>query len=154
MNVVLYSPQIPQNTGNIARTCAVTETALHLIGPYGFAINEASVKRAGLDYWHSLKITEYADFDDFLSKNPQARLVLATSHGSILFTDFCFLEDDFLLFGNETAGLPDCIHDAYPDTRVKIPMGETFSDRCLNLSNAVAVVLYEAYRQLGFPGLR
>lgn len=153
MNIVLYEPQIPQNTGNIARTCALTGTALHLIEPLGFSLDEKQVRRAGLDYWHLLDLHVYENFNDFLAKNPQARLFLLTTHATKNYDEIAFDADDFLVFGKETAGLPEEIHAAYPERRFRIPMLDHEKARSLNLSNAAAIVLYEALRQNHFPGL-
>lgn len=148
MNIVLFEPEIPANTGNISRTCAITGAALHLIEPLGFDISERAVRRAGLDYWDRLSLHVYTDWQDFLRKNPEARLYLLTTKGSVPYTQVQYKPNDYLVFGKETAGLPEVIHQTYPDRRIRIPMGREF--RSLNLSNAVAVVLYEALRQNDF----
>ena len=147
-NIVLYEPQIPQNTGNIARTCAVTGSALHLIKPYGFSVSNKALKRAGLDYWSEVKVFEYEDFDEFLSKKKDGDIYLLTSKANKPYTEVFFKNNDYIVFGSETAGLPDNIHQRFPGNRLKIPMRPTENARCLNLSNAVALVLYEALRQL------
>jgi tRNA (cytidine/uridine-2'-O-)-methyltransferase len=152
-HIVLYQPQIPQNTGNIARTCAVTGTRLHLIRPYGFSINEKNVKRAGLDYWNALDLREYRNFDDFLAQNTDANIFLLTSHGNKNYSDQTFHENDYFVFGSETEGLPDKIHQLFPSSRLRIPMLPLEQARCLNLGNSVGIVLYEAMRQTGFHGL-
>ncbi len=152
-NIVLYEPQIPQNTGNIARTCAVTGSALHLIKPYGFSVSNKALKRAGLDYWSEVKVFEYEDFDEFLSKKKDGDIYLLTSKANKPYTEVFFKNNDYIVFGSETAGLPDNIHQRFPGNRLKIPMRPTENARCLNLSNAVALVLYEALRQLNFDGL-
>ena len=139
------------NTGNVARTCAVTGCPLHLVRPLGFDISDRAVKRAGLDYWHLLDLTVYDSLPDFLSRHGDEPLVLATSKGSRPHTQMAYPEGAFLLFGKETAGLPDWLREKYPDSCVRIPMLPGV--RCLNLSNAVAVLCYEALRQQGFPGL-
>jgi tRNA (cytidine/uridine-2'-O-)-methyltransferase len=148
MNIVLFEPEIPANTGNIARTCAITGTALHLIEPLGFDISEKAVRRAGLDYWDMLDLHVYKNWEDFLEKNKHANIYLSTTKGSVNYTNVNYLPNDYLVFGKETAGLPQKIHDSYPDHRIKIPMGKDF--RSLNLSNSVAIVLYEALRQNDF----
>lgn len=148
MNIVLFEPEIPANTGNISRTCAVTGAALHLIEPLGFDISERAVRRAGLDYWQKLELYTYTDWQDFLSRNPGAPIFLATTRGSVPHTHLSYPEGAYIVFGKETAGLPDYIHDAYPDTRLRIPMQPDY--RSLNLSNAVAIVLFEALRQHDF----
>ena len=153
MNVVLYQPEIPQNTGNIARTCALTNTKLHLIKPLGFSLDEKHLKRAGLDYWDLLDLAVYDDFEDFLDKNPDPEIYVLTTHAKAFYSDIEYTGDADLLFGRETAGLPDEIHSAYPDHRFRIPMRNHERARSLNLSNSVNIVLYEALRQLGFPEL-
>jgi len=151
VNIVLYRPEIPQNTGNIARTCASTGSVLHLIRPMGFEIDDKKLKRAGLDYWHSLDIRYHDGFEAFLRAENPARVWLLTTKASQLYTDADFTPGDFLVFGRETAGLPEELHKLYPDTRLRVPM--TPENRSLNLANAVALVLYEALRQQGFVGL-
>lgn len=153
MNIVLYEPQIPQNTGNIARTCALTGTALHLIEPLGFSLDEKQVRRAGLDYWELLDLHVYQNFAEFLEENENASLYFLTTHATRNYDEVKFLADDFLVFGKETAGLPEEIHAAYPKQRFRIPMQDHEKARSLNLSNAAAIVLYEALRQNHFPGL-
>ena len=152
MNIVLLEPEIPANTGNIGRTCVATGTALHLIEPLGFLLREKELKRAGMDYWPLLDLLVYDDWADFLAKNPQARLVMASTKGRIVYSDFSYRPDDFLVFGKESAGIPEEILLQHPDTTVRIPM---LSDiRSLNLSNSAAIVLYEALRQTGFAGMQ
>ena len=153
-NIVLFEPQIPQNTGNIARTCAVTGSALHLIRPYGFSISERQLKRAGLDYWSSLKLAEYSGFEEFLTEANPGMLYPVSTKGTAAYSDFSYKDEDFFLFGSETSGLPERIHEAYPDSRIRIPMLDTKEARCLNLSSSAAVVLYEALRQCGYLNLR
>lgn len=148
MNIVLFEPEIPANTGNIARTCTITGVALHLIEPLGFDISEKAVRRAGLDYWDMLDLHVYKNWDDFVCKNPNANIYLSTTKGSVSYTEFKYKPNDYFVFGKETAGLPEYIHREYPDNRIKIPMGKDF--RSLNLSNSVAIVLYEALRQNNF----
>ena len=152
MNIVLLEPEIPQNTGNIGRTCCATGTKLHLIEPMGFKINEKSVKRAGMDYWEHLDVTIYESYEDFLEKNPNAKIWMATTKGPNRYSDVKFEENDYIMFGKESAGIPEEILKAHPDTCVRIPMiGET---RSLNLSNSVAIVLYEALRQNHFDHMK
>ena len=149
MNIVLYEPEMPANTGNIGRTCVATNTRLHLIEPLGFHMNEKSRKRAGLDYWDKLDLTVYCDFQDFLERNPQARIYMATTKAKTAYTEVTYQPDDFLMFGPESRGIPEEILIAYAKTCVRIPMwGES---RSLNLSNSVAIMLYEGLRQMGFP---
>ncbi len=149
MNIVLVEPEIPPNTGNISRTCAVTGTALHLVEPLGFSLDERHLRRAGLDYWDYLKLVKHRSLDDFLKTVPGKNLWFMTTKSRRLYTDVEYGLDDYLVFGKETAGLPEELLSAYPERCIRIPMGENV--RSLNLSNAVAVVLYEALRQQGFP---
>lgn len=151
MNIVLYEPEIPQNTGNIARTCAATGTRLHLIRPLGFDISEKSVKRAGLDYWDKLELRVYDNWQDFLAQNPNASLWFASTKAAHCYADVSYSADDYLVFGKETHGLPEPLLAANYERCVRIPMRPTL--RSLNLANSVAVVLYEALRQQQFAGL-
>lgn len=151
MNIVLHEPEIPQNAGNIARTCAATQSALHLIKPLGFSVEDKYLKRAGLDYWNLLDIRYYENFDDFMSKNKEAKIFMATTKSKQVYTEVKYEENDYIMFGKESAGIPEEILLNYKDTAVRIPMyGEA---RSLNLSNSVAIVLYEALRQQKFGGL-
>ncbi|MEW6661890.1 MAG: tRNA (uridine(34)/cytosine(34)/5-carboxymethylaminomethyluridine(34)-2'-O)-methyltransferase TrmL [Bacillota bacterium] len=152
MHIVLVEPEIPPNTGNIARSCAATGTHLHLVGPLGFSIDDRYLKRAGLDYWHLVPIHVYDSFPEFLSANPGGRFFLFTTKAKKNYADIAYQPDDFLIFGKETRGLSPEILGAFPENWVRIPMKE--EARSLNLSNAVAVVLFEALRQQGYPGLR
>ena len=152
MHIVLLEPEIPQNAGNIARTCAVTNTVLHLIKPLGFSVEDKYLKRAGLDYWKLLDIRYYENFQDFLDKNPNAKIWMATTKAKHVYTDVSFGENDYLMFGKESAGIPEEILLQYPDTAIRIPMLE--AARSLNLSNSVAIVLYEALRQQGFESMQ
>lgn len=152
MNIVLLEPEIPANTGNIGRTCVATGTPLHLIEPLGFSLDEKQLKRAGMDYWKDLDLHTYIDWQDFTEKNAGARLVFATTKARQCYADFEFKEDDYIVFGKESAGVPEEILKQYPDTCIRIPMlGET---RSLNLGNSVAIILYEALRQKKFSGLK
>lgn len=148
MNIVLFEPEMPANTGNIGRTCVATDTKLHLIEPLGFKINEKALKRAGLDYWDKLDVTVYCDFQDFLNRNPGARIYMATTKAPKVYTEVCYEPDCFLMFGKESAGIPEEILLENQETCVRIPMWGDI--RSLNLSNSVAIVLYEALRQNGF----
>lgn len=151
MNIILHEPEIPQNTGNISRTCAVTHSALHLIKPLGFSVDDKYLKRSGLDYWKYLDVRYYDDFQDFLIKNPNAKIFMATTKSKKVYTDVKYEENDFIMFGKESAGIPEKILLDYKDTSIRIPM---YSDlRSLNLSNSVAVILYEALRQQNFKGM-
>ena len=151
MNIVLLEPEIPQNAGNIARTCAATCSVLHLIRPLGFQTDDKHLKRAGLDYWNLLDIRYYDNFNDFLEKNKYPTIFMATTKSKKLYTDVKYKKEDYIMFGKETAGIPEEILLDYKETAVRIPMFE--EARSLNLSNAVAVVLYEALRQQNFDGL-
>lgn len=152
MNIVLYQPEIPQNTGNIARTCVVTNSKLHLIKPLGFSLDEKQVKRAGLDYWDKLELTIYENYEDFLSRNPNITLWFGTTKALNVYSDVEYSDNDFIMFGRESKGIPEEILVNHEKYCVRIPM---FSDtRSLNLSNSVCIVLYEALRQQGFKGLR
>lgn len=151
INIVLHEPEIPGNTGNIGRTCVATGVKLHLIEPLGFQIDEKHLKRAGMDYWDKLDVTVYDDFNDFLAKNPGARIYMATTKSKQKYTDVNYEEDCFIMFGKESAGIPEEILLDYKDTSVRIPMYPEI--RSLNLSNSVAIVLYEALRQHDFKGL-
>ena len=150
LNIVLVEPEIPSNTGNIARTCAATRSRLHLVKPLGFDISDKAVKRAGLDYWHMVDISVYENLDEFLAKNP-GEYWLATTKGHKTYTEAKFTDGCYLLFGKETAGLPEAVRNAYPDRCIRLPMRP--DARSLNLSNSVAVLCYEALRQLDFPCL-
>ena len=149
IHIVLVEPLIPQNTGNIARTCAATGASLHLIRPLGFEIDSAKLKRAGLDYWDSLDITYYDGLADFFDKHPAAEFFCFTSKAKKAYTDVAYPQEVFLFFGKETSGLPTEFTEQYPNRCVRLPMRP--GQRCLNLSNAAAVGVYEVLRQHGFP---
>lgn len=152
LNVVLLEPEIPANTGNIGRTCVATGTRLHLIEPLGFRLNEKEIRRAGMDYWKDLDVTRYVNYQEFLEKNPGAKIYMATTKGQQVYTDVAYEPDCYLMFGKESAGIPEELLASHPGDCVRIPMaGET---RSLNLSNSVAVVLYEALRQNQFSGMK
>ncbi|WP_352417968.1 tRNA (uridine(34)/cytosine(34)/5-carboxymethylaminomethyluridine(34)-2'-O)-methyltransferase TrmL [Proteiniborus sp.] len=153
LNVVLVEPEIPQNTGNIARTCAATGSSLHLVKPLGFSIDDKHVKRAGLDYWSLLDLHVYENLEEFFQKNDISKFYFATTKGRQSYTDFTFEEGAFLLFGKETAGLPKEILSKYPEKTMRIPMVKDERARSLNLSNSVAIIVYEVLRQLNFPEL-
>ena len=150
MNIILHEPEIPQNTGNIGRTCVATGTSLHLIEPLGFKIDDKSLKRAGMDYWKDLDVHYYTNFQDFLNKNPNANIYMATTKALNTYSDVKFKDDDFIMFGSEGSGIPEEILLHYKDNCIRIPMLEQY--RSLNLSNSVAIVLYEALRQNSFKG--
>jgi tRNA (cytidine/uridine-2'-O-)-methyltransferase len=148
MNIVLHCPEIPQNTGNIGRTCVATGTSLHLIKPLGFQITDKALKRAGMDYWYDLDVHYYDSFEDFLTQNPNAKIYMATTKAKHTHTEVKYSKDDFIMFGSEGSGIPEEILLNYKDTCIRIPMLAKY--RSLNLSNSVAIVLYEALRQTGF----
>ena len=150
LNIVLVEPEIPQNTGNIARTCAITGTRLHLVRPLGFSVDDKAVKRAGLDYWHLVEIYYYDSFSEVLEKYPDSDFYYATTKSGNIYSDMEYKNGSFFVFGKETKGLPKEILDANLDRGIKIPM-KTNIARSLNLSNSVNIVLYEALRQLNFP---
>ncbi len=152
INIVLVEPEIPQNTGNIARTCAATGAALHLVRPLGFEIDDRKLKRAGLDYWDKLDITYYDGLEDFFKKNPDAEFFCFTTKAKHCYTDVTYPKQVFLMFGKETKGLPEELLYSNPDRCVRIPMRDTL--RSLNLSNSAAIAVYEVLRQRGFDGLR
>lgn len=150
INIVLYEPEMPANTGNIGRTCVATNTRLHLIEPLGFKLNEKQILRAGLDYWDKIDVQVYSDYDDFLEKNPRARekMYMATTKAKHTHSDVCYESDCYIMFGKESAGIPEEILVENEENCVRIPMwGEI---RSLNLSNSVAIILYEALRQNGY----
>jgi tRNA (cytidine/uridine-2'-O-)-methyltransferase len=153
LNIVLFEPEIPQNTGNIARTCAATGSNLHLIKPLGFSLADKYLKRAGLDYWDLVKITYYENFEEFLSETKGKDVFISTTKESRFYTDVTYMDDCFIMFGKETAGLPDFIHQEYKNSRIKIPMIDNVKARSLNLANSVNIIMYEALRQLGFNNL-
>ena len=148
LNIVLFEPEIPANTGNIGRTCVATGTRLHLIEPLGFRLNEKALKRAGMDYWKDLDVTTYIDYADFLEKNPGAKIYMATTKAKKTYTEVAYEPDIYLMFGKESAGIPEEILVKYEDYCMRIPM--EYNIRSLNLSNSVAIVLYEALRQHQF----
>lgn len=152
MNIVLYEPEIPANTGNIGRTCVATGTRLHLIEPLGFRLGEKEIRRAGMDYWKDLDVRLYVDYVDFMKEHSGARIYYASTKAIQTYDQVSYREDDFIMFGKESAGLPEEILLENQETAVRIPMKEDI--RSLNLSNSVAVVLYEALRQQGFAGMQ
>lgn len=152
MHIILHQPEIPQNTGNIGRTCAATGTSLHLIEPLGFRLGEKELKRAGMDYWEKLDVHRYMNFEDFIEKNPGAKIWMATTKAKRVYTEAAFGPEDCIMFGKESAGIPEELLTEYEDTCIRIPMLPDI--RSLNLSNSVAVVLYEALRQNGFAGMQ
>ncbi len=151
MNIVLLEPEIASNTGNIGRTCVATGTKLHLIEPLGFQLTEKNLKRAGMDYWDRLDVTRYIDYEDFLAKNPKAEVFMATTKARQSYDEVQYPQNAFLLFGKESGGIPEELLVQNRERCVRIPMLE--GERSLNLANSVAILLYEALRQNGFPGL-
>ena len=152
INIVLHEPEMPANTGNIGRTCVAAGARLHLIEPLGFRINEKTLKRAGLDYWDKLDVTIYDNYQDFLEKNPGAKIYMATTKALHTYCDVKYEPDCYIMFGKESAGIPEEILLEHPDTSIRIPMiGDI---RSLNLSNSVVIVLYEALRQHDFADMR
>lgn len=154
LHIVFVEPEIPPNTGNIARTCAATDTVLHLVKPLGFSIDDKALKRAGLDYWQYVKLEVHESLDDFMSKYGDRRLFLATTKGGKFYTDYEYQDEDMFLFGKETAGLPRPFIAEHQDTAIRIPMSENTRLRSFNLANSANIILFEALRQLGFPGLK
>ena len=151
INIVLYSPEIPQNTGTISRTCAVTGARLHIIKPIGFEISDRTLKRAGLDYWNQLDVTYYENYEDFIGQNEGAQLYFFSSHAEQSFADIIYPDNAYLVFGRESVGLPRELVEANMDRALRIPMRKTL--RCLNLSNSVAIAVYEVLRQQNYIGL-
>ena len=152
MHIVLHQPEIPGNTGNIGRTCVAAGTSLHLIEPLGFCLDEKSIRRAGMDYWHKLRVHRYVNFEEFQAENPGAKIWMATTKARHAYTEVSYGPDDYIMFGKESAGIPEEILVEHEESCIRIPMLPAI--RSLNLSNAVAIVLYEALRQNGFESLQ
>ncbi len=154
INIVLFEPEIPANTGNIGRTCVATGSRLHLIEPLGFRLNEKAIQRAGMDYWDELDVTRYVNYEDFLKKNPKAvdQIFMATTKAKNVYTEVTYEDDCYIMFGKESSGIPEEILVHHKDSSIRIPMGNEI--RSLNLGNSVAVILYEALRQIGFPQMQ
>ena len=152
LNIVLFQPEIPANTGNIGRTCVATHTRLHLIEPLGFRLNEKEIKRAGMDYWNDLEVIRYVNYEEFLEKNPGAKIYYATTKAKHTYTEVSYEPDCYIMFGKESSGIPEEILVENPETCIRIPMLDSI--RSLNLSNSVAVVLYEALRQNNFDHMQ
>lgn len=152
LNIVLVEPEIPQNCGNIARTCAATGSVLHLIRPLGFDISEKAVRRAGLDYWHLVDVRDYENLDDFFAKNDVRQMWCLSTKAPRCYTEATFEDGCYLFFGKETKGLPESFLEAHRESCLRLPMRSVA--RSLNLSNSVAITVYEALRQLSFPGLQ
>lgn len=151
LNIVLHEPEIPTNTGNIGRTCVAAGARLHLIEPLGFRLDEKSLKRAGMDYWKDLDVKTYIDYEDFLEKNPGAKIYMATTKAEKTYTEVTYEPDCYIMFGKESAGIPEEILVKHKEESIRIPMVGDI--RSLNLGNSVAIVLYEALRQNGFAGM-
>ena len=152
MHIILHQPEIPANTGNIGRTCVATGTSLHLIEPLGFRLDEKSIKRAGMDYWEHLDVSRYINFNEFQEKHPSAKIWMATTKAKHVYTDVSFGMDDYIMFGKESGGIPEEILVDHEETCIRIPMLPDI--RSLNLSNSVAIVLYEALRQQNFSHMQ
>lgn len=153
LNIVLFEPEIPQNTGNIARTCVLTDSTLHLIKPLGFSLDEKQVKRAGLDYWPYLKLEIHESYEELREKYKESTFYFSTTKGRYFYHEVNFKPGDFIVFGRESSGLPDYIRDSDPERCIRVPMIQS-TTRSLNLSNTVAVVAYEALRQNDFPNMK
>ena len=154
LNIVLVEPEIPQNTGNILRTCAATGSTLHLVRPLGFSLEDKYLKRSGLDYWDIANIQYYDSFEEVKEKNPDGVFFYSTTKTNNSHSDMKFVENSFLVFGKETKGLPEELLKSNPETCMRIPMLNHERARSLNLSNAVAIVVFEALRQIGYPNMR
>lgn len=153
LNIVLFQPEIPQNTGNIARTCVLTNSKLHLIKPLGFSLDEKHLKRAGLDYWQYLDMEIHESYEEFREKYKEGNFYFSTTKGSKIYTEVNYKEGDFIIFGRESAGLPDYIRNSNLGSLIRVPMLQT-STRSLNLSNTAAIVAFEAMRQMNFPNMK
>ncbi|MFB0918541.1 MAG: tRNA (cytidine(34)-2'-O)-methyltransferase [Clostridiaceae bacterium] len=153
LNIVLFEPEIPQNTGNIGRTCVLTGSKLHLIKPLGFEISDKQIRRTGLDYWKELNLEVHESWNDFIEKYGNSKIYAVTTKGTTYFDEVTFEDNDFLLFGRESSGLPDSVRERLKDTLIRIPMIKTL-ERSLNLSNAVAIVGYKAMEDLSFPDMK
>lgn len=154
IHIVMVNPEIPPNTGNVARTCAATGSVLHLVKPLGFNIDDRSLKRAGLDYWPYVKLEVHESFEEFLEEYAGRKMYLATTKGGMIYTEPAYEDEDMILFGCETKGLPRPFIEEHKDTAVRIPMSEDTRTRSFNLANSVNIILFEALRQLGFPDLK
>ena len=152
MNIILHQPEIPYNTGNIGRTCVATNTKLHLTEPLGFLLNDKAIKRACMDYWDDLDVSRYVSYEDFLEKNPNAKIFMATTKAHKTYTEVEYGPNDFIMFGKESAGIPEEILVDNEETCIRIPMCNQI--RSLNLSNSAAIILFEALRQNGFQGMQ
>ena len=153
LNIVLFQPEIPQNTGNIVRTCVLTGSKLHLIKPLGFEISDKQIRRTGLDYWQDLDLEIHESYEDFKAKYPDAVIYAVTTKGTAYYDEIGFRDNDFLMFGQESSGLPEAIRTDLNQRLIRIPMVKT-SERSLNLSNAVAIITYKALADMGFPNMK
>lgn len=153
LNIVLVEPEIPHNTGSIARTCALTGTRLHLVKPLGFSVEDKHLKRAGLDYWHLVDISYYDSLDELMENNPDSTFYYATTKASKNYSEFVYKDNSFFVFGKETKGLPEDIINKNIETAIRIPMKKNIA-RSLNLSNSANIIIFEALRQLDFPNLK
>lgn len=154
LHIVFVEPEIPPNTGNIARSCAATDTKLHLVEPLGFSLDEKSLKRAGLDYWQHVNVEVHPSLEQFMEQYKDKKMYLATTKGGHMYTEVQYKDEDMLLFGKETAGLPRDFIEEHKENAIRIPMSESTRLRSFNLSNSANIILFEALRQLGFPGLK
>jgi len=154
LHVVFVEPEIPPNTGNIARTCAATDSVLHLVKPLGFNIDDKAVRRAGLDYWPYVKLEVHDSLDEFMEEYAGRRMFLATTKGGMMYTEPEYQDEDMILFGRETRGLPRDFIAEHAEMAIRIPMSESTRLRSFNLANSANIILFEALRQLGFPGLK
>lgn len=153
LNIVLYQPEIPQNTGNIGRTCVLTNSRLHLIKPLGFSVGDKYLRRSGMDYWKYLDVVYYESFEEFYKLNGNQRIYLSTTKAKKFYTGVNYTKGDFIMFGRESSGVTDDIRELFKETMIKIPMIET-TERSLNLSNSAAIIAYEALRQIGFENMK
>ncbi len=153
LNIVLFQPEIPQNTGNIGRTCVLTDCKLHLIKPLGFSLDEKQLKRAGLDYWPFLEVEVHDSYEALREKYKESTFYYSTTKGSKFYSEVEYKKGDFIIFGRESSGLPDSVRDSDPERCIRVPMVNS-TTRSLNLSNTVAIMTYEALRQLGFPEMK
>ncbi|MCC5910278.1 MAG: tRNA (cytidine(34)-2'-O)-methyltransferase [Clostridiaceae bacterium] len=154
LHIVLLEPEIPQNTGNIARTCVVTQTVLHIIGPMGFSLDEKAVRRSGLDYWDLLDFRYYNNYQEFIEKNPNATIYYATTKAKKAHSDIKYEDEAYIMFGKETKGIPEEVLNKNKEYCIRIPMLNIEKARSLNLSNSVAIAAYEVLRQWDYPGMR
>ncbi|KMT20814.1 tRNA (uridine(34)/cytosine(34)/5-carboxymethylaminomethyluridine(34)-2'-O)-methyltransferase TrmL [Clostridium cylindrosporum] len=153
LNIVLYQPEIPHNTGSIGRTCVLTDTKLHLIKPLGFSVDDKMLKRAGLDYWKDIDITYYESFDEFYEAHRDKRIFLSTTKATKFHSDVEYKDGDFIMFGRESSGVTEEINNLFKETQIRVPMINS-TTRSLNLANTASLVVYEALRQIGYPNMK